>query len=150
MKKPLRILLVIFLAIVLLFLGYFAYVMLSYSRLEDNLPLDVQGEADKTAAAGVPYNILSYNIGFGAYEPDYGFFMDGGKESWAFSEKRLIANMENIAEFINSQNAAITLTKGNSSLRNLPVIVPSGRKTGIHPSCSIPSLSPTAARLPAS
>lgn len=164
MKKPLRILLVILLAIVLLFLGYFAYVMLSYSRLEDNLPLDVQGEADKTAAAGVPYNILSYNIGFGAYEPDYGFFMDGGKESWAFSEKRLIANMENIAEFINSQNAdicilqevirtppaPITLTKGNSSLRNLPVIVPSGRKTGIHPSCSIPSLSPTAAPLPAS
>ena len=39
MKKPLRILLVILLAIVLLFLGYFAYVMLSYSRLEDNLPL---------------------------------------------------------------------------------------------------------------
>ena len=109
MKKPLRILLVILLAIVLLFLGYFAYVMLSYSRLEDNLPLDVQGEADKTAAAGVPYNILSYNIGFGAYEPDYGFFMDGGKESWAFSEKRLIANMENIAEFINSQNADICI-----------------------------------------
>ena len=109
MKKPLRILLVMLLAIVLLFLGYFAYVMLSYSRLEDNLPLDVQGEADKTAAAGVPYNILSYNIGFGAYEPDYGFFMDGGKESWAFSEKRLIANMENIAEFINSQNADICI-----------------------------------------
>lgn len=109
MKKPLRILLVILLAIVLLFLGYFAYVMLSYSRLEDNLPLDVQGEADKTAAAGVPYNILSYNIGFGAYEPDYGFFMDGGKESWAFSEKRLISNMENIAEFINSQNADICI-----------------------------------------
>ena len=109
MKKPLRILLVILLAIVLLFLGYFAYVMLSYSRLEDNLPLDVQGESDKTAAAGVPYNILSYNIGFGAYEPDYGFFMDGGKESWAFSEKRLIANMENIAEFINSQNADICI-----------------------------------------
>ena len=109
MKKPLRILLVILLAIVLLFLGYSAYVMLSYSRLEDNLPLDVQGEADKAAAAGVPYNILSYNIGFGAYEPDYGFFMDGGKESWAFSEKRLIANMENIAEFINSQNADICI-----------------------------------------
>lgn len=109
MKKPLRILLVILLAIVLLFLGYFAYVMLSYSRLEDNLPLDVQGGADKTAAAGVPYSILSYNIGFGAYEPDYGFFMDGGKESWAFSEKRLIANMENIAEFINSQNADICI-----------------------------------------
>ena len=84
MKKPLRILLVILLTIVLLLLGYFAYVMLSYSRLEDNLPLDVQGEAEKTAAAGVPYNILSYNIGFGAYEPDYGFFMDGGKESWHF------------------------------------------------------------------
>lgn len=47
MKKPLRILLVILLTIVLLLLGYFAYVMLSYSRLEDNLPLDVQGEAEK-------------------------------------------------------------------------------------------------------
>ena len=98
MKKPLRILLVILLAIVLLFLGYFAYVMLSYSRLEDNLPLDVQGGADKTAAAGVPYSILSYNIGFGAYEPDYGFFMDGGTESRAWSKERLEKNLANISQ----------------------------------------------------
>ena len=76
MKKPLRILLVILLAIVLLFLGYSAYVMLSYSRLEDNLPLDVQGEADKTAAAGVPYNILSYNIGFGRRQRILGIFRE--------------------------------------------------------------------------
>lgn len=86
MKKPLRILLVILLAIVLLFLGYFAYVMLSYSRLEDNLPLDVQGGADKTAAAGVPYSILSYNIGFGAYEPDYGFSWTAAKNPGHFRE----------------------------------------------------------------
>ncbi len=109
MKKPLKILLMALLAIVLLFLCYFAYVMFSYSRLEDGLPLEVMGESDKIAEVGVPYDMLSFNIGFGAYEPDYGFFMDGGKESRAFSEKRLTANMKSIAGFINSRKADICI-----------------------------------------
>ncbi|MBO4501701.1 MAG: endonuclease/exonuclease/phosphatase family protein, partial [Clostridia bacterium] len=85
---------------------YFAYVLLSYYRVEDNLELKVEaGGSSGTPQTGATYTLLSYNIGFGAYESDYGFFMDGGKESRAWSFDRLEANMEKIADYILLQNA---------------------------------------------
>ena len=108
MKKPLKIVLLVLAAVLLVVISYLAYVLIDYHRLGD-MDLEVDRQVSQPAQTGCEYHLLSYNIGFGAYEPDYGFFMDGGKESWAFSEKRLIANMENIAEFINSQNADICI-----------------------------------------
>ena len=68
---------------VLVVLGYVAYVVLTYSRIEDNQVLEVQGSAKEAAAVSREYTITSYNIGFGAYTPDFTFFMDGGKAgSW--------------------------------------------------------------------
>ncbi|OUM64686.1 hypothetical protein PIROE2DRAFT_8445 [Piromyces sp. E2] len=46
------------------------------------------------------YTITTFNIGYGANEDDYDFFMDGGKKSWAKSEKCLELNMKGIAEDI--------------------------------------------------
>ena len=54
---------------------------------------------------GQPYTVISYNIGFGAYEPDYGFFMDGGTESRAWSRERVTANVQNIASFLKERSA---------------------------------------------
>lgn len=77
-----------FLAIVLI---YVAYVFISYSRIEDNQKLDVEGTAQTTAVkVGAEYTAMTYNIGFGAYTPDFTFFMDGGKESWAKSKESVI------------------------------------------------------------
>lgn len=38
------------------------------------------------------YSALTYNIGFGAYTPDFSFFMDGGKFSWAKSKDSVLKN----------------------------------------------------------
>ena len=38
-------------------------------------------------AIGTEYTALTYNIGFGAYTPDFSFFMDGG-ESLLGEEQR--------------------------------------------------------------
>jgi len=89
-KKWWLISLVILLVIILAAGSYVAYVLLSYSRIEDNLALEVQGDAKETAAVGREYTIVSYNIGFGAYTADYTFFMDGGKESRARSRDSVI------------------------------------------------------------
>ena len=89
MKKALKIAGCVLLALVILVLGYVAYVFLDYHRIEDNLTLTAQGSAASSAQTGVPYTVVSYNIGFGAYEDDYSFFMDGGTESWAWSKERL-------------------------------------------------------------
>ena len=43
-----------------------------------------------TAKINTEYSIVTYNVGFGAYTPDYSFFMDGGKSSWAKSKDSVI------------------------------------------------------------
>ena len=71
--------------------GYVSYVMLSYSRIEDDQTLEITGTArSDTLKTDREYTAVTYNIGFGAYTPDYTFFMDGGTQSWADSEESVI------------------------------------------------------------
>ena len=101
MNKPLKIILLVLAALVLLVVGYLAYVLIDYHRLGD-MDLEVDRQALQPAETGREYHLLSYNIGFGAYEPDYGFFMDGGTESWAWSQERLTDNIGNIGSFLSA------------------------------------------------
>ena len=105
MKKTLKIAGIVLLALLLVVLAYVAYVFLSYHRIEDNLSLTPEGSASASVRTDIPYTVVSYNIGFGAYESDYSFFMDGGTESWAWSKERLDANLANIAQVLQKQNA---------------------------------------------
>lgn len=75
----------------LLLAGYITYVMISYYRIEDNQILDITGTAEtETMKLNTEYTAVTYNIGFGAYTPDYTFFMDGGTQSWAASKDSVI------------------------------------------------------------
>lgn len=88
MKKFLKVILVIVLIVVLAAVGYFAYIMIDYSRIDDNLSLTPGGTAAKEKVrTGDTYTIVTQNLGFGAYVQDFTFFMDGGKESWARSKE---------------------------------------------------------------
>ncbi len=69
---------------------YVIYVFVTYYRLDDNLTLEVTGEASEVPEAGERYRAVSYNIGFGAYGPDFTFFMDGGTESRARSPQEVL------------------------------------------------------------
>ena len=104
MKKWLKVILCVVLAVVLIAVCYLGYVLIDYHRI-GNQQLAISGKSDLSPETDKKYTILSYNIGFGAYEPDYGFFMDGGTESWAWSEERLSANMSNIADYLQEQDA---------------------------------------------
>lgn len=108
MKRWVKIVLCVVLALVLLVSAYVAYVLIAYHRLGD-MPLTPEGQGDGTITVGKPYTVISYNIGFGAYEDDYGFFMDGGTESWAWSEERLTENVGQIADFLREQQADFCL-----------------------------------------
>ncbi len=75
-------------ALLMIVVGYVCYVLFTYTRIEDNLglePVDTGSEA--ALSVGEPYTAVIQNIGFGAYTPDFTFFMDGGTESWAKSEE---------------------------------------------------------------
>lgn len=107
-KKVLKTLLISLLVLVLVVGGYFAYVFIDYHRIGNQTltPSELNAGA---ITVGQSYTILSYNVGFGAYESDYGFFMDGGTESRAWSKDRLQANLSNIRSLVESRNADLCL-----------------------------------------
>lgn len=65
-------------AMILLVVGYVIYVAAQYYRIEDNFSLEVKNTQEQTVSVGGEYTVLSYNLGFGAYSPEYSFFMDTG------------------------------------------------------------------------
>lgn len=69
----------------LAFVGYAAYLESHYSRIADNKMLkiesprtDLQGDQPQQVSYDTTYTLTTYNVGFGAYTPDYTFFMDKG------------------------------------------------------------------------
>ena len=102
MKKVLRVAAAVLLGLLAVVLIYVGYVFLTYHRIEDNQPVtvDVPEKAQEDSdvlTAGEEYDIMTYNIGFGAYVPEFSFFMDGGTESWALSEELCRETVEGAA-----------------------------------------------------
>lgn len=57
---------------------YLEYVILQYYRIEDEQSLFIEDKNNNILDMNKTYSISTYNIGFGAYEQDYSFFMDEG------------------------------------------------------------------------
>ena len=107
-KTILKLVLAVLLVAVATVGAYVAYLSITYYRIDDGVALEVTGPATAEAPqveVGQPYTAATYNIGFGAYEPDYGFFMDGGDQSWAWSKERLDENLSKIASFLKEKAA---------------------------------------------
>ena len=110
-RKLLKALLVLLLALVVLVGAYVAYVFIAWHRIPDGQTLAVENRGDRRLQAGQVCRIISWNIGFGAYEDDYGFFMDGGTQSWAWSKERLNANLAAIGDVLSRENADFLLVQ---------------------------------------
>ena len=78
--RVLKVLLGMVVAIALIFGGYVLYLQLNYYRISDNTAVTNEGASPSTThiEVGKEYTASTYNIGFGAYTPDYTFFMDEG------------------------------------------------------------------------
>lgn len=108
MNKKVRLLIKLILAAVIILLllvgGYVIYLQANYHRIADFTPVETNGNKDASLASGELYSAVTYNIGFGAYEPEYTFFMDtgimkdgtktAGKYSRGFSKENTIKNTE--------------------------------------------------------
>lgn len=80
--------------VVVIFVAYVVYVFMAYERLPDQMALEVEKsgedgmfEEEEAFSGRETYSVMTYNIGFGAYLPEYSFFMDGGKSSWGKDEE---------------------------------------------------------------
>lgn len=96
---------VLFGTLVLVAAVYAAYLILSYKRLPDNLELSLtvaeEGEQmQQPVQTGQEYGIVTYNIGFGAYTPQFSFFMDGGESSVAESRESVLNTVRGAASYV--------------------------------------------------
>lgn len=92
----------VILSIVAIVLGYLVYLVADYHRIKDNLELESRGRAEfsEPVATETEYSIVTYNIGFGAYDQSYSFFMDGGSKSWARSKEAAINNVNGACDCV--------------------------------------------------
>jgi endonuclease/exonuclease/phosphatase family metal-dependent hydrolase len=56
--------------------GYIIYGMANYHRIEDNVLLPIENHQTQKIRLNEQYNAITYNLGFGAYDPEFSFFMD--------------------------------------------------------------------------
>lgn len=92
-------------ALLLVLLGYVAYVMIDYSRIPDKQELEIDRIApNESVQTGTEYVIVTQNLGFGAYTQDFTFFMDGGTQSRAESRESVIACITEGALTVASQS----------------------------------------------
>lgn len=96
--------------LLLIVLGYVLYVVCSYSRIEDNFQLNIEGNGiSEKVSLNKEYTIVTQNLGFGAYSQDFTFFMDGGKESRGRSEEEVMKNINDGISKVKSLNPDFVL-----------------------------------------
>ena len=113
-KKILKVLGIFLLIILVALIAYLIYLFASYHRIPDNQALKIEKTSDGTAAAHTlttekEYSALTYNVGFGAYTPDFSFFMDGGKSSWAKSKESVESDIQSAGELVASKDPDFAL-----------------------------------------
>lgn len=107
MKKMLKISAAVLAVLAAAFAVYAVYVLNAYYRMPDKVTLEVKRngensyfEKEEPVRRNTVYRIMTYNIGFGAYTPEYSFFMDGGKSSWAKDKESVLATVSGAAEMV--------------------------------------------------
>lgn len=97
MKKVLKWLGIVVVILVAVIVLYAVYVLTAYNRLPDKIVPEVEKsgedsdfEREEAFSEKESYSVMTYNIGFGAYLPEYSFFMDGGKSSWGKDKESVI------------------------------------------------------------
>lgn len=99
--------------------GYALYLQLQYSRIPDHLELEVENPQEPVLQTGTTYSAVTWNMGFGAYDHDFSFFMDKGfmadgtpvrgKQSRAGSLERVEANVGGVEDTLKELNADFLL-----------------------------------------
>lgn len=122
LTKTLKVILILIVIILVIIGAYVLYVMAQYSRIPDKQKLTINNNSITsidTLKNDTTYTATTYNIGFGAYSPDYSFFMDTGvmkdgthvtgKYGTGFSKEDVNKNTNGVIETILEINPTFAL-----------------------------------------
>jgi len=116
LKRILIYISIVLLVLVVLVGGYLGYIMIQYYRYDSIVNLKIDRNSDNTTiSTHREYSITTYNIGFGAYNHDYSFFMDEGymKDGTYVKGKYATARSKKIV--LENTNGAINTVKNLNS-----------------------------------
>jgi endonuclease/exonuclease/phosphatase family metal-dependent hydrolase len=95
-------------------IGYVGYMQMHYYRIPDNRKLSIKNNQSKQLSLHHLYSIITYNVGFGAYNHNFDFFMDKGElkngtktqgtRGTAFSKQSVLASTDGAIKTMKKQN----------------------------------------------
>ncbi len=91
--------------VVLFVIGYVIYMSVNYYRIEDFQAIETINPQENMLQVSKEYSALTYNIGFGAYNHDFSFFMDSG----VMSDGTEVTGTDSVA---NNKDVVLTNTNG--------------------------------------
>ncbi len=109
MKKVWKIVVAVLIAVFCLVVSYVLYVLMNTDRIADSLELEVRSGGQTQLELGTVCTAVTYNLGFGAYLPDYSFFMDGGTESRCASAESAADTIRDAAALALEQQPQLVL-----------------------------------------
>ena len=119
MKKILKIILAFIALVIFITFTYVLYVSLQYYRIKDNTKLNVENNTTNNFEFDKEYKVLTYNIGFGAYDHGFSFFLDEaytrdnkfivGKYAKAISKKNVINNTNKVIDILKENKSDVYL-----------------------------------------
>lgn len=110
MKKALKIIGLVLLALVLLVAGGVAWLTIEEYKPEPVEPAAVEADGTSTRLAqGQELTLLSWNIGYAGLGADADFFMDGGEQTGPRDRETVTGNLTAIADYLDGCGADIKL-----------------------------------------
>lgn len=91
--------------------GYVGYMQAHYYRIPDNQKLTIHNPQKKELTLGKSYTATTYNVGFGAYNHNFDFFMDHGELKNGKKTHGWKGTAESKQSVIDSTNGVISTMK---------------------------------------
>ncbi len=101
----LKIVLGIVLLLIIIFVGFLLYIMITDYKPDDEIPIDINNNQTQQIKLNDTYTATTFNIGYCGLDKGQDFFKDGGTSSRSSSEEQTIINLENIIKFLQQQSS---------------------------------------------
>lgn len=99
-RSLLKLIGILILVVVLLVGGMIGFLSITEYKPVEREAVAFEGEASGKLAAGEPFSVMTWNIGYGALGDNADFFMDGGTMVRTADEERVKSNMDSITSGI--------------------------------------------------